>query len=278
MDYLFFDIECSEGRSICSFGYVLTDEFFCIKEKRDILINPQSYFHTGPWSKKAREKDEGISLAYPVGEFKAQPPFPAFYDILKGLLKRKDVQIVTFSGDNDARFLNIACTRYHMPCFNYTFIDVQRIYQDVEKLKDPISLEKTLAAFEIDVNGLIQHRSDDDAHITMLVTEALCRNTGKSLNQLVKESERALCFSKNYMPKKKKQKSANGAVSGESASKRKPANQQNPTKSNGAKPTYAKKKSTGTKAEPKSTAKSDNQKRRRTPYKKSPNKTQKTAQ
>ncbi|MBO5982295.1 MAG: hypothetical protein J6Q06_00265, partial [Clostridia bacterium] len=64
MDYLFFDIECSEGKSICSFGYVLTDEFFCIKEKKDILINPQSYFHTGPWSKKA--KDEGISLAYPV--------------------------------------------------------------------------------------------------------------------------------------------------------------------------------------------------------------------
>ena len=37
MRYLFFDIECSEGRSICSFGYVLTDCVFNIIEKKDIL-------------------------------------------------------------------------------------------------------------------------------------------------------------------------------------------------------------------------------------------------
>ncbi len=210
MDYLFFDIECSEGKSICSFGYVLTDEFFCIKEKKDILINPQSYFHTGPWSKKA--KDEGISLAYPVSEFKAQPPFPALYDKIKDVLKRKNITIVTFSGDNDARFLNYACTRYHMPCFNYTFIDVQKIYQDIEGLKDQLSLEKMLALFEVDVEGLVQHKSDDDAHITMLVTEALCKKTGKTLKELVKGSQRAVCLSKTYMPKKKKQKPAQNEI------------------------------------------------------------------
>lgn len=213
MDYLFFDIECSEGKSICSFGYVLTDEFFCIKEKKDILINPQSYFHTGPWGKKA--KDEGITLAYPVSEFKAQPPFPALYDKIKVLLKRKDVQIITFSGDNDARFLNYACTRYRMPCFNYTFIDVQKIYQDLEGLKDQLSLEKMLAIFEIDIDGLVQHKSDDDAHITMLVTEALCRATGKPLKTLIKESKRAVCLSKTYMPKKKKQKPGTDGKDGE---------------------------------------------------------------
>ncbi len=215
MDYLFFDIECSEGKSICSFGYVLTDEFFCIKEKKDILINPQSYFHTGPWGKRA--KDEGITLAYPVSEFKAQPPFPALYDKIKVLLKRKDVQIITFSGDNDARFLNYACTRYRMPCFNYTFIDVQKIYQDLEGLKDQLSLEKMLAIFEIDIDGLVQHKSDDDAHITMLVTEALCRATGKPLKSLIKESKRAVCLSKTYMPKKKKQKPGTDGKDGEKA-------------------------------------------------------------
>lgn len=204
MDYLFFDIECSEGKSICSFGYVLTDEFFCIKEKKDILINPQSYFHTGPWGKKA--KDEGITLAYPTSEFRAQPPFPALYDKIKVLLKRKNTQIVTFSGDNDARFLNIACVRYHMPCFNYTFIDVQKIYQDMEGLKDQLSLEKMLALFELEIGDLVQHKSDDDAHITMMVTEALCKKTGKPLKELVKESKRSVCLSKTYMPKKKKQK------------------------------------------------------------------------
>ena len=206
MDYLFFDIECSEGKSICSFGYVLTDEFFCIKEKKDILINPQSYFHTGPWGKKA--KDEGITLAYPVSEFKAQPPFPALYDMIKVLIKRKGTTIVTFSGDNDARFLNYACVRYHMPCFNYNFIDVQKIYQDIEGLKDQLSLEKMLTIFEIDIEDLVQHKSDDDAHITMLVTEALCKKTGKTLKELVALSDRSVCKSQTYMPKKKKQKTS----------------------------------------------------------------------
>ena len=102
-----------------------------------------------------------------------------------------------------------------MPCFNYTFIDVQKIYQDMEGLKDQLSLEKMLGIFEVNVEGLVQHKSDDDAHITMLVTEALCRKTGKSLSTLVKESKRAVCLSKNFMPKKKKQKTATGAVSGD---------------------------------------------------------------
>ena len=106
-----------------------------------------------------------------------------------------------------------------MPCFNYTFVDVQRIYQDLEGLKDQLSLEKMLAIFEVDIEGLVQHKSDDDAHITMLVTEALCRKTGKSLKTLVKESKRATCFSKDYMPKKKKQKPAKIAVSGETSTK-----------------------------------------------------------
>ena len=254
MDYLFFDIECSEGKSICSFGYVLTDEFFCIKEKKDILINPQSYFHTGPWGKKA--KDEGISLAYPASEFKAQPPFPALYDKIKELLKRKDIAIVTFSGDNDARFLNYACTRYHMPCFNYSFIDVQKIYQDIEGLKDQLSLEKAMAMLEVDASGLVQHKSDDDAHITMMVTEALCRKTDKTLEALVKESQRAICLSKTYMPKKKKQKPATTAEKGEGQ------------KSNVAKP--AQKKVSAKKPEAKSTARKP--KKQYKPRTKKPNK------
>ena len=53
----------------------------------------------------------------------------------------------------------------------------------------------------------------------MLVTEALCLKTGKSLKTLVKESKRATCFSKDYMPKKKKQKPAKIAVSGETSTK-----------------------------------------------------------
>jgi hypothetical protein len=76
----------------------------------------------------------------------------------------------------------------------------------------------------------------------MLVTEALCRKTGKSLKQLVAESSRAVCLSKNFMPKKKKQKTATGAVSGEKKVQDAPA-QSTPAKvKNNSKTTHGDKK------------------------------------
>ena len=53
----------------------------------------------------------------------------------------------------------------------------------------------------------------------MLVTEALCRKTGKTLDTLVKESQRAICLSKTYMPKKKKQKPSTDGKDGEKVAK-----------------------------------------------------------
>lgn len=52
MRYLFFDIECSEGKSMCSFGYVLTDEKFRILEKDDILMNPEAISIRAPGARK----------------------------------------------------------------------------------------------------------------------------------------------------------------------------------------------------------------------------------
>ena len=44
MRYLAFDIECCDGKHICEFGYVITDEKFNISEKSVITINPESKF------------------------------------------------------------------------------------------------------------------------------------------------------------------------------------------------------------------------------------------
>lgn len=41
MRYLFFDIECCNGRDICEFGYVITDTEFNVLEKNDFTINPE---------------------------------------------------------------------------------------------------------------------------------------------------------------------------------------------------------------------------------------------
>ena len=45
-DLLFFDTESGNGHisSMCSFGYILTDENFNIKEHGDIFMNPEKKF------------------------------------------------------------------------------------------------------------------------------------------------------------------------------------------------------------------------------------------
>ena len=97
MRYLFFDIECSEGKSMCSFGYVLTDEKFRILEKDDILMNPEAIFHTGAWGKKNREAYPGIEMAYPKEVFLKSPTFPALYEKIKALIEYKDQTVIGFS-------------------------------------------------------------------------------------------------------------------------------------------------------------------------------------
>lgn len=37
MQYLSFDIECCDGKHICEFGYVITDENFKVTKKNVIL-------------------------------------------------------------------------------------------------------------------------------------------------------------------------------------------------------------------------------------------------
>lgn len=45
MRYLAFDIECCDGKHICEFGYVITDEKYNIIKKSVITINPESKFN-----------------------------------------------------------------------------------------------------------------------------------------------------------------------------------------------------------------------------------------
>ena len=45
MRYLIFDIECCDGRHICEFGYVITNEKFEVLDKQVITINPEKKFN-----------------------------------------------------------------------------------------------------------------------------------------------------------------------------------------------------------------------------------------
>ena len=78
MNYLFFDIECSDGRHMCSFGYVLTDSNFAILKKEDILINPEAPFRLSRYNGEPQ-----ITLGYPKEKSKksSKPRINASWDI-----------------------------------------------------------------------------------------------------------------------------------------------------------------------------------------------------
>lgn len=187
MKYLFFDIECSDGKHICSFGYVLTDCNFVVLEKKDILINPEAIFHTGAWSKAKRErseKDRGITLAYPKEAFTSSPKFTAFYNEIKDLLTDADTKVIGFACDNDARFIMWATERYKLEFITYTLYDIQRAYREYKELTCQPALEKALEDFNVDVSEHVAHRSDEDAEVTMLVAKGLIERLGITLDEL----------------------------------------------------------------------------------------------
>ncbi len=187
---MFFDIECSDGKAMCSFGYVLVDEEWHILEKKDLLINPEAIFHTGAWSKTKREtvkKAKGITLAYPKSDFIKSPKFNEIYWDIRALLTNADIKPVGYSCDNDARFILWAIERYKMPAFDYRFYDMQRAYREYKELQNQPSLETALDEFNIDSSSFVPHRSDEDAEQTMLVAKGLCQSLGITLNELIEK-------------------------------------------------------------------------------------------
>lgn len=193
-----FDIECSEGKSMCSFGYVLTDEKFRILEKDDILMNPEAIFHTGAWGKKNREAYPGIEMAYPKEVFLKSPTFPALYEKIKALIEYKDQTVIGFSHKNDTVFLDNACKRYNLPSIDYDFVDVQTIHKDYNNLINPFSTEKLVEELNLDVNKYVPHKSDDDAEVSMLVTKNFCEKLGLSLNKLIAQYPNCMGVHKAY--------------------------------------------------------------------------------
>lgn len=187
MRYLFFDIECSDGTHMCSFGYVLTDENFNVVKKEDILMNPEAVFHTGAWGKKNRETQPGIEMAYPKEEFIRQPTFSRFYKKIKNLITADNQLVVGFSHKNDTVFLDKACLRYGLDAIDYVFYDVQIIHKEASCLKNPASTEKLVEELNLDVKRFIPHKSDDDAEVSMLLTQSFCQAEKCTLPLLIEK-------------------------------------------------------------------------------------------
>ena len=174
MRYVFFDIECADGGhgTICSFGYVITDEQFNEIFSRDITINPPGKFRltNRPWR-------PDVTLAYDEEVFRNSPKFFSYYDEIKDLLEGKDKIIIGHSAKNDAGFLNKSCLRYKKPCLNFRFVDTQKIFSKIENSKKPVSLESALEHFGLPLPA-IAHKSEEDARATKTLMAHYCKLKG----------------------------------------------------------------------------------------------------
>ena len=181
MNLVFFDIECASVHKtmakICAFGYVLCDEQFNIIKKEDILINPKGAFHLTD-----RRGERGLELPYDYAEFKKHPPFPAVYSFIKQLLEDKNNLVFGHAILNDVKYLDLETRRFHLPSFEFSFLDSQIMYMThVGDFSRQFGLEYITEKLNV---VFTPHRAADDAYATMKVVEELCRIRGVGVASL----------------------------------------------------------------------------------------------
>ncbi len=183
MNFVFFDIECASVNKttakICAFGYVVCDEKFNIIKKEDILINPRGGFHlTG------RNGQKGLVLPYSYAEFKNYPPFKQSYNFIKSLLEDRNNIVLGHSILNDVKYLNLETRRFHLPSFDFQFLDSQLMFMSYSgDFSHQSGLESIAVSLGVEFTP---HRAVDDAYATMRVVEAICKAENSTLDELIK--------------------------------------------------------------------------------------------
>lgn len=183
MNLVFFDIECASVNKttakICAFGYVVCDEKFNIIKKEDILINPRGGFHLTD-----RKGGKGLVLPYSYEEFKKYPPFKDDYRFIKSLLEDKNTVVLGHSILNDVKYLNLETRRFHLPSFDFQFLDSQLMYMSYSgDFTHQSGLEHIAVNLGVEFTP---HRAVDDAYATMRVVEAICKAENCSFEELIK--------------------------------------------------------------------------------------------
>lgn len=193
MRYLAFDIECCDGKHICEFGYVITDEKFNIIKKSVITINPESEFNL---VKRPSARD--LYLSFSKEQYYNSPIFTTYYDDIKNLLEYSDQIVVGHAVGNDADFLRTACKRYDLSPINFQFFDSQKAYSEYANIKKRVSLENAENEMSLEKPERL-HKSDDDALLSLRLVQAMCQNLEINLTRLMDLCPTA-CGSSNISP------------------------------------------------------------------------------
>ncbi len=192
MRYLFFDIECCDGKHMCSFGYVVCDEKMKVLKKEDILINPQYPFRL---ARRGHEPD--IKLAYPPEVFLKQPDFSFYYDKIKDLVLTSDM-VLGHAVTNDVRFLNTACAQYKLEQWRYCALDTQKVFAQLTRSQN-MSLEHIAEKTGVEIKYL--HKSDDDAELTMSAFKSVLKKIKMTPKEIAEICPSCVSYTEGGTPK-----------------------------------------------------------------------------
>lgn len=177
--YLFFDIESIDRKSkyICTFGYVLTDENFNVLDKKDIIINPDVVEYDWYVLKNMfyYTKEDAVS----------SPIFSDVYKEIDALINSSDIVVLGYAITNDLDYLR---NDYERAGLDYSFLsgfDIQTFYKKINGLENGLKLFKLANVFGIDTSKFIEHKSDDDAFVSMLIAKHYCDVLNLSLDEFI---------------------------------------------------------------------------------------------
>lgn len=179
--YLFFDIESIDKRSkyICTFGYVLTDENFKILRKEDILINPDVIEYDWYVLKNMFYYTKEASLA--------SPTFEIVFDKINKLIESEDIVVMGYAIVNDLDYLRNDYDRLGYDTNKLYGYDIQLFYKQHNLQINGMKLFNLAKSFGIDVSKYNEHKSDDDAEVSMLIAKYYCESMGLTIEEFIKK-------------------------------------------------------------------------------------------
>lgn len=215
MKYVFFDVECSncykgEGK-LCEFGYVITDEKFCVLRK-DVLPMSPGQGGENRFDKGIYKRDPEFDWAYDIDTYYQFDEYPFFHEKIKSLLEDKQARVFGYSVDNDIRYLDSTIRRYKLNSIQYQAYDVQKMANYFLKLKDAVSLKEAFIQIcdKKELVNIEPHLSRDDAYMTMRIVQNICAKLEITFDELVERCPECQidseAYLQNYFAQKEKKK------------------------------------------------------------------------
>lgn len=179
---------------------------FNIIEKKDIVINPESFFN-----RYLFKKDSKVKLAYPKEYFIMFESFDKQYVEIKRVLEYSYNGIFGFDVINDLKYIYDSCERYNKDQIKIISYDVKNILKEYDHYLGGLS--KAIDEYVKDASpNLKNHKSDDDAEMAMRIVEAICKNVDVSINELIDLIElEELSYDPNYIITKQSLLESNGS-------------------------------------------------------------------